>query len=47
VRLLIDYARADGLGRLEGIVLAENYGMRRLVGGRGFAIEPIQTIPAW
>lgn len=34
--LLIDYARADGLERLEGMVLSENPGMRHLVGALGF-----------
>jgi len=38
MRILIDYARADGVERLDGIVLAENRGMRRLVDGLGFAI---------
>ena len=38
MRILIDYARADGVERLDGIVLAENRGMRRLVEGLGFAI---------
>ena len=38
MRMLIDYARADGLERLEGIVLAENRGMRRLVARLGFGV---------
>ena len=37
--LLIDYARADGLERLEGMVLADNPGMQALIGTLGFAIE--------
>ena len=40
MRILIDYARTDGLARLEGIVLAENQGMRRLIGGLGFDVAP-------
>jgi acetyltransferase len=34
---LIDYARADGVERLEGMVLADNRGMLGLVGRLGFA----------
>jgi acetyltransferase len=37
MRILIDYARADGVERLEGMVLAENRGMLGLVGRLGFA----------
>ena len=33
---LIDYARADGLERLEGMVLAENRGMLDLISRFGF-----------
>lgn len=33
---LIEYARADGIGRLEGMVLAENEGMLALIGRLGF-----------
>ncbi len=43
--ILIDYARADGLERLEGIVLAENHGMRRLVERLGFALAPDRDEP--
>ncbi len=37
---LIDYARADGLERLEGMILAENSGMQALVKRFGFEIRP-------
>ena len=40
MRLLIDYARADGLERLEGMVLADNRGMLGLIGSLGFEIAP-------
>jgi acetyltransferase len=36
MRMLIDYAAADGLRRLEGIVLAENRSMLGFVRGLGF-----------
>ena len=39
-RILIDYARADGLERLEGMVLADNRGMLGLIGSLGFEIAP-------
>jgi acetyltransferase len=38
MRLLIDYARADGLERLEGMVLAENREMLGLIRRLGFAV---------
>ncbi len=37
--LLIDYAKADGLRELEGMVLTDNRGMHRLIGGLGFRVE--------
>lgn len=37
---LIDYARAEGIGRLEGMVLAGNKGMLGLIGKLGFSVEP-------
>jgi acetyltransferase len=42
---LIDYARADGLQRLEGMILAENRGMQALVRRVGFRIEPMPDDP--
>ena len=45
MRILIDYARADGLERVEGIVLAENRGMRGLIQRLGFATELDVTEP--
>jgi acetyltransferase len=42
---LIDYARADGIRRLEGMVLAENKGMRALIGRLGFTVEPMPAEP--
>jgi acetyltransferase len=40
MRILIDYARADGMEALEGMVLAENRGMLGLVRRLGFAARP-------
>jgi acetyltransferase len=42
MRMLIDYAAADGLRRLEGVVLAENRSMLGFVRGLGFdaAMQP-------
>jgi acetyltransferase len=37
---LIDYARAEGLERLEGLILAENTAMQGLVKRFGFEIRP-------
>jgi acetyltransferase len=37
---LIDYARAEGLERLEGMILAENTAMQGLVKRFGFEIRP-------
>lgn len=45
MRLLIDYARADGIERLEGMVLAENRPMQGLVGHLGFTFAPIPDDP--
>jgi acetyltransferase len=45
LRQLIDYARAEGIGRLEGMVLAENRPMRGLVTGFGFAIAAMPDEP--
>ena len=45
LRILIDYARADGLERVEGIVLAENRGMLGLIQRLGFATELDPTEP--
>jgi acetyltransferase len=42
---LIDYARAEGIRRLEGMVLAENRGMRGLVDKLGFVAEPMVEEP--
>jgi len=45
--LLIDYARADGLERLDGPVLRENHAMLGLVAGRlGFERDPDPDDPA-
>ena len=38
LRILIDYARADGVERLEGTVLSENRGMLDLIGRHGFEV---------
>ncbi|TPE53865.1 bifunctional acetate--CoA ligase family protein/GNAT family N-acetyltransferase [Amaricoccus solimangrovi] len=43
--ILIEYARAEGLERLEGMVLANNRGMRRLVESLGFTIETMPEEP--
>ena len=40
MRVLIDYAAAEGIGRIEGLVLAENRTMRDFVRGLGFAVAP-------
>ena len=40
MRMLIDYAAADGLRRLEGIVLAENRPMLGFVRSLGFVAVP-------
>lgn len=45
MRILIDYARSDGLERLEGIVLAENRDMQGLVRHLGFTIAPVLDDP--
>ncbi|MFT3973966.1 MAG: bifunctional acetate--CoA ligase family protein/GNAT family N-acetyltransferase [Amaricoccus sp.] len=45
MRLLIDYARADGMERIEGMVLAENRAMQGLVGHLGFTFAPIPDDP--
>lgn len=45
MRLLIDYARADGIVRLEGMVLAENRAMQGLVRHLGFGIAPMLDDP--
>ncbi len=45
MQTLIDYARADGVRRLEGMVLSENRAMRRLIGRFGFTIEPMPDEP--
>lgn len=39
MEILIDYARADGLEQLEGVILGENRPMQGLVDRLGFAIE--------
>jgi len=41
MRVLIDYARADGVSELEGMILAENRPMQALVRRLGFSIEPV------
>ncbi|MFO1106833.1 MAG: bifunctional acetate--CoA ligase family protein/GNAT family N-acetyltransferase [Amaricoccus sp.] len=43
--ILIDYARADGIERLEGMVLADNSGMHRLIGSLGFRHEAMPDEP--
>jgi acetyltransferase len=43
---LIDYAAAEGIGRLEGPILAENHGMIRLVQRLGFRVAPDPDDPA-
>lgn len=45
MRQLIDYARAGGVRRLEGMVLAENRAMRALVTRLGFQIAPFPGEP--
>ncbi len=45
MQLLIDYARADGLERLEGMVLGENSGMRDLVERLGFTFDMVPDEP--
>jgi len=40
MRMLIDYAAAEGIARLEGVVLAENRAMLGFVRGFGFAVAP-------
>lgn len=45
LRILIDYARADGMEWLEGMVLAENRPMQGLVGHLGFTFAPIPDDP--
>jgi acetyltransferase len=42
---LIDYARAEGVQRLDGMILSENRGMRALVTRLGFTIEPMVEEP--
>jgi acetyltransferase len=42
---LIDYARVEGVGRLEGMVLAENRGMRALIARLGFTTGPMPEEP--
>ncbi len=42
---LIEYARSDGLRRLEGMVLAENRPMRMLVSRYGFRFAPMLDEP--
>lgn len=42
---LLEYARADGVKRVEGMVLAENAAMRALVTRLGFTIEQIPEDP--
>lgn len=44
--LLVDYARADGLRELEGMVLTDNRGMHALIGGLGFRIEHVPDDPS-
>ncbi len=44
--LLIDYAKADGLRELEGMVLTENRGMLALVAGLGYRIERVPDDPS-
>ncbi|HVH01555.1 MAG TPA: bifunctional acetate--CoA ligase family protein/GNAT family N-acetyltransferase [Amaricoccus sp.] len=46
MQMLIDYAAADGLQRIEGIVLAENRSMLDFVRGLGFAAGPDPDDPA-
>ncbi len=43
--ILIEYARAEGLERLEGMVLDANRGMRRLITSLGFTIRPMLDEP--
>lgn len=40
MRILIDYAAAEGVDHLDGIILSENRGMRALVQRLGFEIRP-------
>ncbi len=42
---LIEYARSDGIARLEGMVLAENRPMRGLVTGLGFRVAAMPDEP--
>ena len=43
--ILIEYARAEGLERLEGMVLGANRGMRALITSLGFTIRPMPEEP--
>lgn len=43
--ILIEYARAEGLEWLEGMVLAQNRGMHRLIASLGFTAEPMADEP--
>ncbi len=45
MRQLLDYARADGVQRVEGMVLADNAPMRALVARLGFTIELMPEDP--
>lgn len=46
MRMLIDYAAADGLRRLDGIVLAENRSMLGFIRSLGFTARPDPEDPA-
>ncbi|MEO8883217.1 MAG: GNAT family protein [Devosia sp.] len=41
MRLLIDYARVDRLGRLDGLILRENQRMQAVCRELGFIVQPV------
>ena len=40
MRRLIEWARAEGVGSIESMILVENTGMQRLAGSLGFSLRP-------
>ena len=45
MRLLIDYARADRLDRLDGLILRENQRMQAVCRELGFIVQPVHDDP--
>jgi acetyltransferase len=45
LRQIVDYARADGIGRIEGIMLGENTRMLAMCREFGFSIEHLSEDP--